>query len=227
MLRVGRFKTPFTYEFFVEPIQGLILPERSLFFNNFGQNRDLGVMAYGRLSHNTLDYAAGIFNGARNGFVATSDSKFIPLHQLGSPSTTRGLHLENFNIGGSVFGGNEQIVPIPATLRTIVPIAGNTVAGVPFLGFNNNVRQTECSRSGTCTLLGIYNGLAVIAEWQSGFQDYALTSNLAARTHLPVQSYYIEAGYMLTGETRSSVGIVKPRNPFSFKKANSGWGPGS
>ena len=48
-LRMGRFKTPFTYEFMVDPIQGLIQPERSVFFNNFGLNRDLGVMAYGRL----------------------------------------------------------------------------------------------------------------------------------------------------------------------------------
>ena len=36
VVRAGRFKTPFTYEFMVEPVQGLILPERSLFFNNFG-----------------------------------------------------------------------------------------------------------------------------------------------------------------------------------------------
>ena len=27
-IRAGRFKTPFTYEFLVEPIQGLILPDR-------------------------------------------------------------------------------------------------------------------------------------------------------------------------------------------------------
>ena len=47
--RVGRMKTPFTYEFFTEPIQGLITPERSLFFNNFGQNRDVGIMPYGQL----------------------------------------------------------------------------------------------------------------------------------------------------------------------------------
>src|SRR5271157_157846 len=61
VVRAGRFKTPFTYEFLVEPINGLIVPERSLFFNNFGLNRDLGVMGYGRLFYNTLDYAAGIF----------------------------------------------------------------------------------------------------------------------------------------------------------------------
>jgi phosphate-selective porin OprO/OprP len=76
-IRAGRYKTPFTYEFIVEPPQGLILPEQSIFFNNFGQNRDVGVMAFGRLFNNTLDYATGIFNGNRNGFVAVSDSKFI------------------------------------------------------------------------------------------------------------------------------------------------------
>src|SRR5262249_14512123 len=46
-IRAGRFKTNFTYEFFVEPAQGLVVPERSLFFNNFGLNRDLGVMLFG------------------------------------------------------------------------------------------------------------------------------------------------------------------------------------
>ena len=79
VVRAGRFKTPFTYEFMVEPVQGLILPERSLFFNNFGLNRDEGVMPYGRLFSNTLEYAAGIFNGARNGFVAPTDESSSPV----------------------------------------------------------------------------------------------------------------------------------------------------
>ena len=96
VLRMGasRRRSPMNSSW--SPIQGLILPERSLFFNNFGENRDLGVMAYGRLANNTLDYAVGIFNGARNGFVATSDSKFIssfvnwkPFNNAeGSPSRT-------------------------------------------------------------------------------------------------------------------------------------------
>src|SRR5207249_3420131 len=74
-VRAGRFKTPFTYEFLVEPVQGLVIPERSLFFNNFGQNRDLGIMPYGRLLNNTLDYAGGIFNATRNGFLAQQDGR--------------------------------------------------------------------------------------------------------------------------------------------------------
>jgi len=225
VVRAGRFKTPFTYEFLVEPLQGLILPERSLFFNNFGLNRDLGVMGYGRLFANTLDYAAGIFNGARNGFVAPTDDKFFAAYANFKPFVNaEGSVLENFNIGGSVLEGNEQIVPIPATLRTNVPTTGNAVAGVPFLGFNSNVRQSGSLSFWDLHTAWYYQQLAVLAEWQSGFQDYAQTSNLAARTHLPVQSYYIEAGYLLTGETRSSVGIVKPRHPFNLKQGQFGLG---
>ena len=45
-----------------------------------------------------------------------------------------------------------------------------------------------------------------------------------ARTHLPVQSFYVQAGYFLTGETGSSVGIVKPLRPFDLRKGNFGLG---
>ena len=50
------------------------------------------------------------------------------------------------------------------------------------------------------------------------------TSNLAARTHLPVDSFYVQASYLLTGETRSGTGIVKPQNPFSLKSGKFGLG---
>src|SRR5439155_19387784 len=75
--RIGRYKTPFTYEFFVEPIQALTVPERSVFFNNFGLNRDLGIMAFGRVAQNTVDYAVGIYNGTRNGFLDQDNEKDI------------------------------------------------------------------------------------------------------------------------------------------------------
>ena len=211
-LRAGRFKTPFTYEFLVEPPQGLILPERSIFFNNFGQNRDLGIMAFGRLFNNTFDYATGIFNGNRNGYIAVSDSKFMSSFINWKPfNNSEGSILENFNIGGSVFGGNATQLPVPTVLRTIVPTAGNAVAGVPFLAFNSNVRQAGMLTLWDLHTAWFYRQFALISEWASGFQDYAQTSNLAARTHLPIDSFYVQGSYMLTGETRSGTGIVKPR----------------
>ncbi len=224
-LRAGRFKTPFTYEFFVEPVQGLLSPERSVFFNNFGQNRDLGVMAYGRLLDKKLDYAVGIFNGARNTLVDQNDAKsvsaFLNWKPFGDEEETL---LENFNIGGSVFAGHQDNIPIPQTLRTAVPTTGNAVAGIPFLAFNNNVRESGDMTFWDLHTAWFYRQLSVIGEWGSGFQDYALASNLQARTHLPVQSFYVQAGYFLTGETASSVGIVKPLRPFDLRKGHFGLG---
>jgi len=224
--RIGRMKTPFTYEFFVEPVQGLITPERSLFFNNFGQNRDVGAMAYGRLWGGLLDYAAGVYNGSRNGFVASQDSKFFSGFFNTRPfKDAEGSILENFNIGGSVFTGTAYNSPtIPQTLRTAVATSGNGVLGVPFLTFNNNVRETGNQAFWDLHTALFYNHLAVVAEWQTGAQDYALTSSANNRSRVGVDSYYVQAGYLLTGETRSSTGIVKPLRPFDLRNGQRGPG---
>src|SRR5262249_32164082 len=142
-LRIGRYKTPFTYEFPVEPIQGLITIERSLFFNNFGLNRDNGVMAYGRLFDGKLDYATSIQNGTRNGFIDMNDAKdfagFVNYRPFNDEQNTL---FENLNIGGSVLTGSQGQFPIPQVLRTAIATSGNQTIGVPFLTFNNNVRES-------------------------------------------------------------------------------------
>jgi len=138
--RIGRNKTPFTYEFFVEPVQGLVIPERSIFFNNFALNRSIGLMAFGRLFKGKVDYAVGIYNSARNSFIDVSGGKAIASFLNYRPFGDRqGTLLENFNIGGSVFAANEHAPPVPQTFRTVVPTTGDAIVGVPFLALNNNV----------------------------------------------------------------------------------------
>jgi len=234
-IRAGRFKTPFTYEFFVEPIQALIIPERSMFFNNFGQNRDEGIMGYGQLFSNDqgvskIQYAAGIFNGNRNGFISLMDGKwfsgFLNFHPFGD---FEGSLFENLNFGGSVLAGNNSINPaIPSTLRTVQATTGNAAVGIPFLTLNDKVGQYGPMAFWDMHVAWFYQQLAVISEWQSGYQDYALNTDAATRsmhTRVPVGSFYVEAGYLLTGETRSQVGIVKPYRPFSLRPGQ--FGPGA
>ena len=64
----------------------------------------------------------------------------------------------------------------------------------------------------------------MIAEWQSGAQDYSLAGNPNRGPALGVESFYVQAGYLLTGETRSSTGIVKPLRPFDLRKGQRGPG---
>jgi phosphate-selective porin OprO and OprP len=219
--RIGRMKTPFTYEFLVEPVQGLAVPEQSIFFNNFGLNRDLGIMAFGRILGNTVDYAGGIFNGTRNGFLSQQQNPvtawFLSWKPFGVEENTL---LENFNVGGSVLAGNMDQVPLPQELRTVVGTTGSQIIGVPYLNFNDNVREFGPMAFWDLHVAYFLGGLAVIAEWGSGFQDYSL--NRADRVKVPVDSYYLQASYLLTGETRSGIWIVKPLNPVQFGRGT-GW----
>lgn len=218
-LRIGRYKTPFTYEFLVEPVQGLMLPERSFFFNNFGLIRDEGIMAFGRILDKQVDYAAGIFNGTRNALIDLNSNKsvagFVNWHPFWR---LEGSLLENFNVGGSTYGGRQGQVPIPQIFRTVVPTNGNAILGVPFLALNNDVRESGMLAYWDLHTAWFYKQLAVVGEWGSGFTTYAFANSMGQRTQVPVNSFYVQAGYLLTGETRSSVGIVKPRHPVSFKR---------
>jgi phosphate-selective porin OprO/OprP len=202
-----------------------VVPERSVFFNNFGQNRDLGAMAFGRLFDNKLDYATGVFNGARNGFVTTQDGKFVTAFLNYRPfGDEENTLLENFNVGGSVYTGNQDHVVLPQTLRTVVPTSGNPVAGVPFLAFKDNLRESGPMAFWDLHVAYFYRQLALISEWGSGYQDYAFASSLRSRTRVPVESFYVQGSYFLTGETRSSLGIVKPTNPFRLTHGQYGTG---
>ena len=225
--KVGRYKTPFTYEFYTEPIQGLISPERSLFFNNFALNREVGGMVWGRLFNTTapLDYAVGIFNGSKNAFLDTSDAKNVLAYLNWRPfATLEDSPLENFVFGGSVMAGTQTNLPQPATFRTLVPTSGNSVIGTPFLSFNSNVRESGPRAFWDLHAAWYYKHLSLIAEWQSGYQDYALTSNLAAHNRLGVDSYYVQAGYFITGETVSGRNVVNPIRNFDVRKGKRGPG---
>jgi phosphate-selective porin OprO/OprP len=224
-LKLGRYKTPYTYEFYTLPINGLINPERSLFFNNFGLNRDIGAMLWGQgLFDKRLDYAVGVFNGTRNGFLNQNDAvavaSYLNFKPFGDQDNTL---FQNLNIGGSVFASEGEVnPPVPQTLRTNIPTTGNAIVGIPFLSFNNNVRESGPRAFWSLHSAYYYNHLSLIAEWESGFQDYAFTTNLARRTNLPVQSFYVQAGYFLTGETVTGRGALKPLHPFDLRKGKGG-----
>ncbi len=225
--KFGRFKTPFTYEFYTEPIQGLISPERSLFFNNFALNRSVGFMGWGRLFNTTapLDYAVGLFNNARNSYVDTSDQKNVLAYLNWRPfALLEDSPLENFVFGGSVQAGTQTNSPLPATLRTVVATSGNSVNGVPFLTFNSNVRESGPRAFWDLHAAWYYSHLSLIAEWQSGYQDYALATSLAAHDRVGVESYYVQAGYFITGETVAGRNVVKPLRDFDIRKGRFGLG---
>jgi phosphate-selective porin OprO/OprP len=223
--KIGRYKTPFTYEFYALPIQGLVNSERSLFFNNFALNRAIGADVWGQLFDKKVDYAAGIYNGARNSYVDVNDSKnFLGFVNWRPFLEHEDSFLQFLNVGGSVMTGNVNNVPLPFTMRTDVATTGNAAAGVPFFTFNSNARE-EGLRTYWDLHAALYRKqLSLIAEWQSGSTQYALTNTINERTKVPVESYYVQAGYFITGETVSGRNVVNPIKNFDLRPGQMGPG---
>jgi len=73
-VRADRYFTPVTYEQFAIRNLWLPTPERSLFTTNVNLGRQIGVMGWGSLLRKQFDYAAGFFNGARNGFESLNNN---------------------------------------------------------------------------------------------------------------------------------------------------------
>lgn len=210
--KVGRFKTPFTYEFYALPIQGLINPERSMFFNNFALNRDIGGMVHGSLWEKKFDYAAGIFNGSRNGFVDTNDGKEFAGYVNARPfGDMHGGMFENLNLGASVMFGDNNQVPVPNTLRTSVATTGAGVNGIPFLTFNPGVTERGMHAFYSAHAAYYHGSLSWISELSGGHQGYSLAG---VNQDVNVHAYYTQVGYFLTGEQVTMRNTPKPNSDF-------------
>jgi phosphate-selective porin OprO/OprP len=223
--KVGRYKTPFTYEFYALPVNGLITPERSQFFNNFGLNRNVGLMGWGQLLEKRIDWAAGVFNGGRNGFLDFDNSKDLAAFLNFNPFLNGGVDaLEHLNVGGSVDVGNQNEPAIPNRLRLNVPTQGNPTVGVPFAIFEPNVYESGTRALWSAHMTWYYRQLSLIAEWQSGYQYFAFGDTPFKRTKVGTQGYYVQAGYFLTGEEVTARGQLKPFKDFDLRPGRFGIG---
>ncbi len=222
--RFGRYKSPFCYEFYAQPTEALASGEWSVFFNNFGMNRDVGAMLWGESVADRIDYAAGIFNGTPNAQFDLSNPKSVIAFLNFAPfRPAKDSPLENFNVGGSLVAGDQDHAPVPQELRTIVPTSGSNVIGVPFLTFNNNVVASGPRNLWSLHSAYFYRSLMILGEWQGGFEDYAL-ANATTRVRVPVEGGYVQASYFLTGERLASRGRVKPLRSFDLRPGRFGLG---
>jgi phosphate-selective porin OprO/OprP len=223
--KIGRYKTPFTYEFYNLPINALITPERSLFFNNFALNRDVGAMLWGSWLDKRIDYAAGVFNGDRNFYIDRNSSpSFAGIINFKPLATRKDSLLENFNFGGSVLTGSELNPPQPPILRTNVATSGSSFFGVPFLAFNSNIIESGMRTLWDVHAAWYYRSLSLIGEWGGGYQSYSTIAQPLRRTALPVSGYYVQMGYFLTGETVGGRGFLQPNRDFSIRPGKFGTG---
>ncbi|HEU5116824.1 MAG TPA: porin, partial [Isosphaeraceae bacterium] len=231
-LRVGRFKTPFTYEFYKYNVFRLLAPERSLFTNNFGGNRQLGIMGWGEMFDKRFEYNVGVFDGPRDSYQDFNSSKdLMSLLNFKPFVNNEGSVLQNLNIGGSVDYGYQGQGPLrPFALRTSVNAsasglldnAASAQAGVPFLTFEPDVTEQGLRELWELHAALYYKGLSLLGAWDSGLQSYAKSGHFPVS--VPINGYFVQGAYLVTGETVQGPTIIDPIHPFSLKHGKLGLG---
>jgi phosphate-selective porin OprO/OprP len=229
-LRLGRYKTPFTYEWYRVHVWHLLAPERSLFATNFEGNRRFGFMGWGSLFENRLEYAVGSFDGQRNSYLSFNSHQDIMAFLNFKPFEPRtDSFLQNLQFGGSVNAGIENNPLSPAVLTTSAPPAATSTlspgsAQVPFLAFNNGVVERGFRALWELHMAYYYQGLSLLGAWDSGFQHYAQGSSGPPPVRVPTSGYFVQAGYILTGETIRDRTLIDPLRPFDLRPGQFGLG---
>jgi phosphate-selective porin OprO/OprP len=234
-IRAGRYRAPYTYEWAKLSIWEMPTPERSPFAANFGPNRQVGLMAWGNVLQDRLEYASGIFGGPRNSFQDTNSAKdimsFVDIRPFYRPDSDSPLKF--LSVGGSLDAGLQDNPAAPELLRgtttastnTLTTTNGDTIIAIPFLAFNSNVRERGQRALWELHATYFYKSLALLAAWDSGHNDFSLITPGAQPVHLPVSGYLVQVSYMLTGEERDKITLVNPLRPFSLKRGQ--FGPGA
>ena len=232
-LRIGRYKTPFTYEWYRIHVWHLLAPERSLFANNYEGNRRFGLMGWGSMFDQRLEYAVGTFNSQRNSYQPFDNLQDVMAFLNFKPFYNReeGFLLRDLQVGGSVDAGHENQSTVPAVLRTnsapsaagVDSSAAANSATLPFLAFNPGVL-----RAGSPGALGAARGLLLRRADAAGGVAERLRElrhgQTGSPTRIPIGGWFAQAGYILTGETIRDRTLIEPLRPFDLRHGRFGLG---
>jgi phosphate-selective porin OprO/OprP len=217
--RVGRMKTPYTYEYLKMSEADLIAPERSLFVSNFVPNRQDGAMAHGRLFERSLEYYAGVFNTGRRSFQDFTSSKEFCALLNWKPFLFTGIDLlQQLNLSGSVTTAAVRDPLQPAELRTASDQspgqAADAVSPV-FLAFNSGVFENGWRTQWAGDVAWYYKSLTFLGGYQGGFSNYSIARTATTTPTVPGLS---------TGLASSGGGtIIGVDSNTRFKVPLTGW----
>lgn len=230
-LRAGRFKTPVGLEQ-LQSDSFLPFNERSL-VSSLLPNRNIGLQLWGDIGNGTVNYAAGIFNGAgdgRNaGTSAFDDDKEYAARVFAQPflsSKVTALRGFGFGLAGTFSQINSNANGLPATTGSTLstPQPGYATDGQQQFFAYNPVLGTAVADGDQWRLSPqlsyLYGPFGLVGEYAISHQSVFNGSNLR-RAGLDQKAWELSAQWVLSGEQASFTGIT-PARPFSL--SSGGWG---
>jgi phosphate-selective porin OprO/OprP len=222
IVRVGRTKVPYGYEYYKIAEGDLIGPERSVFVGNLSPNRELGVMAYGKFWDQRFDYAFGLFNGPQRSFQDTNNFKTIHLYtdvqpfMLGDVDILRHLHFVNAGYYGRE---NDPLEPNSfhtANDETTTPNVDNV--SPLFLRFDPAARLLGERAAYSSELVWYYRSATALWRYDNAVITFAHpVGQTVQTTRVPFQGFSIANTYFLTGEEITRRKELHPLRDFDLR----------
>jgi phosphate-selective porin OprO/OprP len=218
-VRFGRTKVPYSYEYYKIAEGDLIAPERSVFIGNLSPNRQLGVLGFGRLLNERLEYAVGLFCGPHRSFQDFNNFKNPFFYLNARPFLLGGSDLlRNLNFGASFNFGREDDPLEPNALRTAndettTPNATNV--SPTFLQFNDGVVERGATAFWSGDIAWYYRSLTMLSMYNGGYITYARGG--AGSVRVPFEGGSVALTYFLTGEEIVRRKDVEPLRNFNWR----------
>jgi phosphate-selective porin OprO/OprP len=225
--RVGRFRVPFTYDWYALSNQFLPTPERSVFAVNYGYNRNWAMMLHGAREDGKGEYALALAVGPRNQYFDSNAEKDFLAYVNVRPFEDGDLlpALNYWNVGGSMAYGIQDQDPRPNQFWTSLNATesqGANEAAPWFLQLNDGVRERGPRHLGEIHSAWYYQQLSLMAAWDVGYNSYSLNDDPDLR--VPTSGWHAQFGYFLTGETVTRRTIIEPLEPFDLRPGKRGLG---
>jgi phosphate-selective porin OprO and OprP len=199
-IQMGQYKTPYSrQELYNDGV--LQFPERSLATDAFKPSRDIGFMTFGSLGKGLFTYQAGVFGGAGQSNLRTTENVMPVVRLVANPIGTMGASeadIQNHAKPALSFGANGFV----NTLRKLTDIAFeaelNYAGPAGWLG--RNVSRFQLGEEVDIESWGLdaqfkWCGFSLQAE---GFWGQAKGQTSGARVY--AYGWYAQAGYFILPE---------------------------
>ncbi|HTM81998.1 OprO/OprP family phosphate-selective porin [Asticcacaulis sp.] len=214
--RGGKFKSPLGLER-LQSDADVIWTERG-HSTNLVPNRDVGYQVFGTLFDSVVEYQVGLFNGATDGVNLNNDldnQKDVVYRVFAQPFLNSSVvFLQGFGIGYAGSDG-KHLGNATDTQLGSYKTPGQQTFFKYGAGVYSNGKETRSNPQAWFYL----NNIGILADYVTVKQNVA---SATAAAELENKALDVSASWVLTGESVSYKGGVKPAKPFNPKNGTLG-----
>lgn len=199
-IRVGQFKVPFSLSNLISDAQQDLI-ERPVIIDNFAPAYDVGIMLFGKVLYEYLDYAVGTFNGRSLNEEENNNGKDVVARLVVGPfHALENAFLKNIYIGASWSNGRRN--------NSLENTRYSTTTGIPFFTFQDSLEQKGRMQNRGADIAWKGGSASLTTEYLKA--DFRHSGTQGDIRNFTASGFYTTLSYLLTGEEKKGSSTLEP-----------------